>query len=112
MLLLFTVSKVPHQYTLCSPLKADRDCAHENNNIRSYSNAVDDCRAICAREAAGGSGCCEWQADWDACLFVPYAQSVPENTLGERHAIDCVSSGLYTINYSSAHKKNTRSKHY
>ena len=80
--------------TTCSQLIATYDCASETNAVVTGSSSLADCPSSCSQEANGRHGCCEWQADWKKCMFIPGVKSEPSRTSGERHAIDCVPQGL------------------
>ena len=87
---------MPQRFASCSPLREKRDCSNEQNAIRTEKSTLDRCPSVCAIVAKGRDGCCEWQTDWKACLFVPNATSERNREKVDRHAIDCVSSGLHT----------------
>ena len=80
--------------TTCASLSANYDCASETDAIITGSTSLSECPSSCADVAYGRHGCCEWQADWKKCMFIPGVKSELSRTSGERHAIDCVSGGL------------------
>ena len=56
---------------VCGELDSAFDCLNENDGIRVEGIQKDQCAATCVEKALGRSGCCEWQTDWEACIYVP-----------------------------------------
>ena len=77
--------------TTCASLSANYDCASETDAIITGSTSLSECPSSCADVAYGRHGCCEWQADWKKCMFIPGVKSGPSRAYGERHAVDCTS---------------------
>jgi len=50
-----------------------------------------ECQQAC--ENHGYSGCCEWQEDWEKCLFYPGEPQLPKNSDEMRAAANCRVSG-------------------
>ena len=77
----------------------DYECANEYGAIRHDDASLATCVSTCDSASNGKSGCCEFQEDWKACIFVPGAKaampSVPNS--GGRHAADCIFDGVYKI---------------
>ena len=81
-------------------MKVGYECASEEGKIVTDSKSLIDCPISCARAANGATGCCEWQVDWEKCLFVPFVMFEPVGTTGDRHAIECVSNNVGAGNCS------------
>ena len=55
------------------------------------------CAEVC--ETLNRNGCCEWQTDWQRCVFQPNDVSIVEHYVGTaRFATMCTSSGTFQNN--------------
>ena len=56
------------------------------------AHSIKECPLKCTLAANGLHGCCEWQEDWNVCIFVPEETTKPSD--GQRAAIEC---GMYDV---------------
>ena len=68
------------------------------------AQSIKECPLECTQAANGLHGCCEWQEDWNVCIFVPEQTTKPSD--GQRAAIEC---GMYDVihNLSKFDRKYT-----
>ena len=73
---------------MCKALDSAFDCASENGGIRVNGITEQKCAASCVEKARGQPGCCEWQTDWKACIYVP-GTTTKDHANADRLAIKC-----------------------